>query len=227
MPMTEEEKEMLAELRAISNKSSAGRFDDFEKKVVSSAGASQEGGDFLRGNPEDPALNQYWYSPGTIEALAEESRGVVKGGGRVAFLSTPSVYFALTPEERVGCKVYDYDRKWKDDPGYAFYDYNDPLALPDSDVRSFDAVVIDPPFITRTVWEKYTETAKKLLSKGTGDGGIVIGTTVQENAPFMMELLNCKPQAFKPSIPNLVYQYNSYANFDTIALCKTNPEIPE
>ena len=33
-------------------------------------------------------------------------------------------------------------------------------------------------------------------------------------------------QKFRPSIPNLVYQYNSYANFDGAEfLGQTNPEI--
>jgi hypothetical protein len=39
--------------------------------------------------------------------------------------------------------------------------------------------------------------------------------------------LGCWLQAFKPSIPNLVYQYNMYANFPTTRLCVRNPEIPE
>jgi hypothetical protein len=56
--------------------------------------------------------------------------------------------------------------------------------------------------------------------------GMVIGTTVAENKDFMGELLGCKPQAFRPSIPNLVYQYNSYANFEGAKfLGKPNPEI--
>lgn len=63
----EEEALMLAELRAISNKSSSSRFDDFEKKVVAttsppSGSSGALGAEFLRGNPEDPSLNQYWYS---------------------------------------------------------------------------------------------------------------------------------------------------------------------
>jgi hypothetical protein len=35
-------------------------------------------------------------------------------------------------------------------------------------------------------------------------------------------------QAFKPSIPNLPYQYNSYANFEgAVYLGAANPEISE
>ena len=40
-------------------------------------------------------------------------------------------------------------------------------------------------------------------------------------------VLVCRPQAFKPSIPHLVYQYNMYANYPCTRLSVPNPEIPE
>lgn len=43
----------------------------------------------------------------------------------------------------------------------------------------------------------------------------------------MEELLQVKPTAFKPSIPNLVYQYNLYTNYDCERFQTPNPEIPE
>ena len=255
---------MLAELRAISNKSSASRFEDFEKKVVKTtvSAESSNGVAFLQGNPEDPALNQYWYSQNTIDALTNECERLIDSRGpdfRVAFLSTPSVYFALSEKSRTQCFCMDYDKKWADDRGFVFYDFNAPATFDDGSLlSSFDMVVIDPPFITREVWEKYTESAIALLKEKPAFGaasGVVLGTTVAEvslvtcheavnktiylylsrslplflqNAPFMEELLGCKPQSFKPSIPNLVYQYNSYANFDGCAfLSQVNPEIPE
>ena len=42
-----------------------------------------------------------------------------------------------------------------------------------------------------------------------------------------MEVLGVKRQPFKPSIPNLVYQYSLYSNYDDEELQKPNPEIPE
>ena len=38
-------------------------------------------------------------------------------------------------------------------------------------MNSFDMVIIDPPFITREVWEKYASTAKLLLKAGFDDAG--------------------------------------------------------
>jgi 16S rRNA G966 N2-methylase RsmD len=43
------------------------------------------------------------------------------------------------------------------------YDFNKPEQLPSDLLNTFDMVVIDPPFITRDVWEKYSHAAKLLL----------------------------------------------------------------
>ena len=242
--------EMQAEMKAISTKSSDSRFDTYEKKVVRTEVTENSnpnnGVAFLRENPEDPALNQYWYSQNSVDALTQEvSRLITKYGKdfKVAFLSTPSIYFALEEEQRSQCYVFDYDKKWDEDRGFVFYDFNDPTNVTSNheqqdtgktlDLKgAFHLMVIDPPFITREVWEKYTESAKFLLNSPPGpssDGtGMIIGTTVAENAPFMNELLSCDAQVFMPSIPNLVYQYNCYANFDDAEfLGKKNPEIIE
>ena len=219
---------------------------------------------------------------------------------RVAFLSTPSLYFALPDQYRQHCKLFDFDEgTWASDPGYIHYDYKKPEHFnfhldhagadvgadvgTDADVgadvgtdadetlyRSFDMVVIDPPFITKEVWECYAKTAKFLLkcdplgqcdgcnggATGAGAGagglkttasastststsasasasarGIVLGTTVPENAQLMKELFDAEPTVFQPSIPNLVYQYNVYVNCHEDHHCtctvlnKANPEI--
>ena len=96
-------------------------------------------------------------------------------------------------------------------------------------------VLIDPPFITREVWEKYTEAVKLLLKP---NGKILLSTICKslytfclltsclaENESLMMELLGVKSQSFKPSIPNLVYQYSLYANYESKLLSNSNPEI--
>ena len=102
-----------------------------------------------------------------------------------------------------------------------FYDFNKPEELPAELHGTFHMVVIDPPFITREVWEKYTQAARILLKPD----GIVLGSTIDENEAFMKELLNCKRQAFRPSIPNLVYQYSLYASYESEGLNTPNPEI--
>lgn len=182
---------------------------------------------FLADVEEDADHNQYWYSQPTIDALVKE---VEAAGGACAFLSTPSLYFSIPEERRAKHYVFDYDgKKFGADPRFVLYDFHKPEELPADLLGTFDVVVIDPPFITKEVWELYAQAAKLLL-KASADGSIagkVIGTTIVENAPLLEALLGCKPQRFLPSIPHLVYQYTTYCNFEPTFLSQVNPEIPE
>ena len=118
----------------------------------------------MRRTAENELLNQYWYSAPTIKALVEE---IQASATKVAFLSTPSVYFSLPKGSpvREASWVFDLDDQWSKDPHYFKYDFNHPEAIPEALHHTFDCVVIDPPFITREVWEKYAAAAKLLLTK--------------------------------------------------------------
>ncbi len=59
---------------------------------------------FLRDFEEKAEFNQYWYSQKTIDRIVDE---IVRVGGRVGFLSTPSLYFALPESVRENCFVFD------------------------------------------------------------------------------------------------------------------------
>ena len=87
-------------------------------------------------------------------------------------------------------------------------------------------MLIDPPFITQDVWEKYAEAAHKLVKK---DGDKVVGkfllSSIDENAEMLNKLLGVSKKAFRPSIPNLIYQYSFYSNYDSPRLDEVNPEI--
>lgn len=77
-------------------------------------------------------------------------------------------------------------------------------------------------FITEDVWRQYIETARHLLAPA---GGLVVLTTVLENARLLAESLDAQPNTFLPSIPNLPYQYAVYTNFRTAVLDERNPEV--
>ena len=62
---------------------------------------------------------------------------------------------------------------------------------------------------------------------GGKDGGKLLCSTIDENKDFMKELLDVEPISFRPSIPNLVYQYSFYTNYQDDAQSQKNPEIPE
>lgn len=186
---------------------------------MADATASVDDG-FLDTICERADLNQYWFSKSTITAFVSE---IMDSRGTAALVSSPSVYFSLPEEARKRCKVLDFDRQWDSDPGYVFYDFNVPLGFPDVLRAAFDFVLVDPPFITRDTWSKYAETALALLRPG----GRLLCTTIAENAAMMQELLNVRPVLFRPSIPNLVYQYNVYTNYQSERLATLNSEVDD
>lgn len=103
------------------------------------------------------------------------------------------------------------------------YDFHQPEDIPSEYQHKFDLAIIDPPFITRDVWENYAKTIRLVLK----EGGKIILSTIEENKEMMKELLDVEPQVFKPSIPHLVYQYRFYTNYQSDILNKPNSEIPE
>lgn len=130
---------------------------------------------FLSTTREVEDLNQYWYSNRSIDAMVRDVESVCAGDDTTcAFLSTPSVYFSLSKPVRARSWCFDLDEQWQNDRGFVRYDFNEPTSFPNHDQLkgTFDMVVIDPPFITREVWENYTETAKFLLKPGGGGDGI-------------------------------------------------------
>lgn len=174
-------------------------------------------------------MNQYWYSAATIATLVDVVRSHCLPAKQpdasldVAFISTPSLYFSLSRAERAQSRLLEYDDALGvDEPGFVFYDFHEPEALPEELRGAFGCVVIDPPYITSEVWMQYVATAKWLLAPG----GHAVLTTVIENAELLGEQLGVQPNHYLPSIPNLPYQYAVYTNFDAPQLAQTNPEVP-
>ena len=77
---------------------------------------------------EDPALNQYWYSPNSIATLAAACVG---HGGRVAFLSTPSVFFAIPEATRRASRLtlFEFDTTLGSvADGVVHFDFREPVS---------------------------------------------------------------------------------------------------
>ena len=196
-----------------------GAFHSHGMKFVAADGLK-----FLAEVGEDAALNQYWYTAATIRAMAADLEAAPL---RVAFLSTPSVYFSLAEgcATRDASVVFDYDKQWEEHPNYRFYDFNDPQTIPADMHGSFDMCVVDPPFITEDVWRKYAEAVALCLRPG----GKVMCTTVAENERLLDSLfVGIQPVRFMPSIPNLPYQYRLFLNYEprSQGLNEWNDEIP-
>ena len=74
-------------------------------------------------------MNQYWYSPYTIEKIVKECESQAT---KICFLSTPSIYFSLKdPEITKKSKCFEFDTKFDiGDGGFVFYDFNHPENIP-------------------------------------------------------------------------------------------------
>mgnify|MGYP001039541332 CR=1 FL=1 len=108
-----------------------------------------------------------------------------------------------------------------------FYDFNKPDEIPEKFNDFFDLVLIDPPFITLDVWSKYAQTALKIVKKDQEGkvAGKFLGSSIDENAEMLKGLLNVEKRTFRPLIPNLVYQYSFFSNYESPALDQVNTEI--
>lgn len=118
-PEPEDTVVLLNELKEISNRHSSrnksnhttpksSNEDKVERNELSSNDQLTQN-KFLDQTNENSNLNQYWYSKTTIDTLCAAIREscVISGGKRVAFLSTPSLFFSLTDEERESCALFD------------------------------------------------------------------------------------------------------------------------
>ncbi|KAG8341728.1 putative N6 adenine methyltransferase [Trypanosoma vivax] len=199
---------------------------------------------------EQAEFNQYWYSRNTVNAIIEEVRHHATA---CAFLSTPSLFFALVADANanasgasgVRCnstaeqsynstagqaelvsnsRLFEFDRQWKEEPGFVFYDFRRPQEVPVQFMGAFDYVVADPPFITADVWEAYVQTAKLLIKH---DGKLLF-TTVLENHTMLEGLLDGPLfiAPFRPAIEHLTYQYVCFTNYKTTRLARVNEELP-
>ncbi|EAR83940.1 N-6 adenine-specific DNA methyltransferase (macronuclear) [Tetrahymena thermophila SB210] len=181
---------------------------------------------FIMKNPENADFNQYWYSPKTIEILVNQ---VLKHGKNCAFLSTPSIFYSINDAQFLKqCYVFEFDKKFeKNNPNFVFFDFHKPEDIPAQFHNFFDFIVIDPPFITRDVWEKYANAAKIIGKKDENNKFVanVLASSIDENDKMLDELLGLKKRVARPLIPNLVYQYSLYSTYEDESLNQVNEEI--
>ncbi|KAG9491999.1 EEF1A lysine methyltransferase 1 [Eleutherodactylus coqui] len=162
---------------------------------------------------EDWQLSQFWYSDETALSLAKEAIEASGKNGRIACVSAPSVYQKLKGLVADDVTVYllEYDRRFSvygDE--FVFYDYNNPLDLPERLLQhSFDLVLVDPPYLSEECLRKTAETIQ-FLSKGK----ILLCTgAVMED--LVTQILGLKMCKFIPKHNrSLANEFKCFANYD-------------
>lgn len=182
---------------------------------------------FLKLNPEKEKLNQYWFSEKTIQFIVNQ---VEKHGKSIALISCPSIFFSLSNELKEKSYLFDYDEAFcKKHKNARVFDYREFENLIAEFENKFDFIVIDPPFIDEEPWSKFAKFAT-LIAKKNNEGLIDLSTkillsSIAENKDMLKKLLNVNIKTYQPSIPNLIYQYNFYSNYEDEELDKINEEI--
>ncbi|XP_017714695.1 PREDICTED: protein-lysine N-methyltransferase N6AMT2 [Rhinopithecus bieti] len=163
---------------------------------------------------ENWQLSQFWYSQETALRLAQEAIAAVGEGGRIACVSAPSVYQKLRElcRENLTIYIFEYDKRFAVyGEEFIFYDYNNPLDLPERiAAHSFDIVIADPPYLSEECLRKTTETIKYLTR---GKILLCTGAIMEEQAA---ELLGVKMCTFVPKhTRNLANEFRCYVNYDS------------
>ncbi|XP_012362175.1 EEF1A lysine methyltransferase 1 [Nomascus leucogenys] len=163
---------------------------------------------------ENWQLSQFWYSQETALRLAQEAIAAVGEGGRIACVSAPSVYQKLRElcRENFSIYIFEYDKRFAMyGEEFIFYDYNNPLDLPEKiAAHSFDIVIADPPYLSEECLRKTSETIKYLTQ---GKILLCTGAIMEEQAA---ELLGVKMCTFVPRhTRNLANEFRCYVNYDS------------
>ena len=92
--------------------------------------------------------------------------------------------------------LLEYDRRFEIyREKFIFYDYNDPLNLPEGlQEGSFDLVVVDPPFLSKECLSKVAQTVKFLTKEK-----VILCTGTWRNAdrPMNVWIVNLPKKVFK------------------------------
>ncbi|KAI8792169.1 protein-lysine N-methyltransferase n6amt2 [Biomphalaria glabrata] len=165
---------------------------------------------------EDWQLSQFWYDNKTAETLAKEALSIVGDKGRIACLSSPTVYKKLRElkGDSVDVKCLEYDTRFQVyGEDFIFYDYNEPLRVDAALQNQFDLVIADPPFLSEECLCK-TAITIKFLAKDK-----LILCTGFVMADLAKRLLKAVPCKFEPRHANgLQNQFSCYVNYDSVLL---------
>uniref|UniRef100_A0A3Q2GZW7 EEF1A lysine methyltransferase 1 n=1 Tax=Equus caballus TaxID=9796 RepID=A0A3Q2GZW7_HORSE len=132
----------------------------------------------------------------------------------IACVSAPSVYQKLRELHREDFSVYifEYDKRFAIyGEEFIFYDYNNPLDLPEKiAAHSFDIVIADPPYLSEECLRKTSETIKYLTQ---GKILLCTGAVMQEEAAKLLGVKMCK---FIPEhTRTLANEFRCYVNYDS------------
>ncbi|XP_020149060.1 uncharacterized protein [Aegilops tauschii subsp. strangulata] len=218
-----EEEEEEDDERPQLSAAAAGALRDFleEQRRHGRDEGEKGGAEWVELVAEDWRLSQFWYDERTARGLAEEVARLASGlpagaGAAVACVACPTLYAYLRKSSPdVPARLLEYDERfgqYGDD--FAFYDYNQPEALPPAMKHAFSIVVADPPYLSQECLEKVAKTVS-FLARPEGSFLLLLTGEVQKDRA--LELLNVRPCGFKPQHSNkLGNVFRLFTNYDPV-----------
>ncbi|XP_067674138.1 EEF1A lysine methyltransferase 1-like [Haliotis asinina] len=168
---------------------------------------------------ENWQLSQFWYDDTTATRLADEALRVAGSSGRIACVSSPTLYRKLRDicPDTCTVKCLEFDERFQMfGEDFQFYDYREPLKLPADWKNSFDIVMVDPPFLNEDCLCK-TAISVRFLAK---DKIILCTGAVMEKAA--KKLLDLEVCVFQPRHSNaLQNEFRCFTNYKSELLEKS------
>jgi 16S rRNA G966 N2-methylase RsmD len=171
---------------------------------------------------EDWQLSQFWYTAETSELIAAEALEQTHSNGRIGCIASPSAFVSL---QKMGQNrelfLFEIDTRFDVFQNeFVCYDFNKPLDFPDELRKSFDYLIIDPPFLSQECWKKTSFTAKQLIKQG---GKILVCTGMVMKQTVLAEL-NCRVVDFEPQHQNgLSNEFGCFINYKSAKFSMKSP----
>ncbi|KAG5932290.1 hypothetical protein E4U59_007593 [Claviceps monticola] len=178
---------------------------------------------------EDWNKSQFWYSDETAELLADQLLSA-SGNSSIGVISTPSVFVALRnklrdlPLDRQPKVVLlEHDDRFAVFPEFVYYDYQQPLKLPENMKGSLDSVICDPPFLNEDCQTKAALTVRWLLKSDPCPSAlprviVCTGERMKHIVTKVYRSLKVQTTNFEPKhASGLSNEFYCYANFESSA----------
>lgn len=121
----------------------------------------------------------------------------------------------MTKHPEANVLLLEYDRRFAVfEERFTFYDYNEPLELPESLSHAFEVVVADPPYLSEECLEKTAQTMHFLSKKSSSPLLLLTGAVQRERAWRHLQLRPCK---FRPQhTRKLGNEFMLFTNFSAL-----------
>ncbi|KAK5126255.1 hypothetical protein LTR85_010490 [Meristemomyces frigidus] len=220
---------MLLQSFAAEKDARAKQFEDLKAKAEHDFEAGKLSMDVFG---EDWNISQFWYTDDTARTLARQLLDGVKADSCIAIVSAPSVYIALRnilSEDDSIVKprlcLLEYDKRFEVlGTDFVFYDFQQPLRLPQELKGKFDRIICDPPFLSDDCQTKTALTvrflARSWLPAGEGGGVRFISCTGERMEAVITKLyakVGVSTTTFDPEhSKGLSNEFRCYANFECV-----------